>query len=159
MIPKILNKREPKIPFTKEGFDQILKEREELLAQRPEAIEHLQKARAMGDLKENGYYQASRQKLNFLDGRLRRLERLVKLGVIVESKGNGTVDIGSVVTVQLGDKTHTYTIVGGYESDPTRHTVSQISPLGKALLGKRKTDTAIVQAPAGSITYTIISVE
>ena len=112
----------------------------------------------MGDLSENGYYKASRQRLTFLDGRIRRVERLVKLAVIVASTHTGIVDIGSTVTITDTNNTYTYTIVGGYESDPTKKTISHISPLGKALMGKKKSDVAIMQAPAGVKTYTILEI-
>jgi transcription elongation factor GreA len=158
MIPKYLNRREPRIPFTKEGYDKVLKEKEELLAQRPDAVDHLRKARAMGDLKENGYYQASRQRLSFLDSRIRRAERLIKLGVIVEAHGNSTVEIGSHVSITDGSSEYSYTIVGGYESDPKAKTISNMSPLGRALFGKKLNDTVTVHAPAGDKSYTIVSI-
>ncbi len=157
-MKKILRKKEARIPFTKEGFEQIVAEQKKLLAERPEAVEHLRKSREMGDLSENGYYKASRQRLTFLDGRIRRVERLVKLAIIVESSNTGVVDIGSTVTIKDGEQTFTYTIVGGYESDPTKKTISHISPLGKALMGKKVHDTAIMNAPAGIKTFTIVSI-
>ncbi len=157
-MKKILRKKEARIPFTKEGYEQILTEKAKLLSERPEAVEHLRKSREMGDLSENGYYKASRQRLTFLDGRIRRVERLVKLAIIVESSNNGIVDIGSTVEIQDEKNTYTYTIVGGYESDPTKHTISHISPLGKALMGKRKTDIATMQAPSGVKSYTIVNI-
>jgi len=70
--------------------------------ERPDAVEHLRKAREMGDLSENGYYKAARARLSFLDAQLRRLERLVKLGIIVESTGLGKVDIGCKVKISNG---------------------------------------------------------
>jgi len=157
-MKKILRKKEARIPFTKEGFEQIVAEQKKLLAERPDAVEHLRKSREMGDLSENGYYKASRQRLTFLDGRIRRVERLVKLAIIVESSNTGVVDIGSTVTIKNDEQTFTYTIVGGYESDPTKKTISHISPLGKALMGKKVHDTAIMNAPAGIKTFTIVSI-
>ena len=157
-MKKIFRKKEARIPFTKEGYEQILAERVKLLGERPDAVEHLRKSREMGDLSENGYYKASRQRLTFLDGRIRRVERLVKLAVIVASTHTGIVDIGSTVTITDTNNTYTYTIVGGYESDPTKKTISHISPLGKALMGKKKSDVAIMQAPAGVKTYTILEI-
>lgn len=157
-MKKIFRKKEARIPFTKEGYAQILLEKAKLLSERPEAVEHLRKAREMGDLSENGYYKASRQRLTFLDSRIRRVERLVKLANIVESSNNGLVDIGSTVTIRGEGATYTYNIVGGYESDPTKKTISHISPLGKALMGKKKRDTAVMHAPAGIKTYLILDV-
>lgn len=135
-----------------------MEEKAKLAAERPEAVEHLRKSREMGDLSENGYYKASRARLSFLDARLRRVDRLIKLGIIVESTGNGSVDIGSHVAITDGIKQMEYSIVGGYESDPSKKTVSYLSPLGKALMGKKIGDVVMVHAPSGSKSYTILSV-
>lgn len=144
-----------RIPFTKDGYQKILDEKAKLLAERPEAVEHLRKSREMGDLSENGYYKASRAKLSGIDGTLRRLERLVRLGKIVETKATDVVGFGNTVLISDGTKEYEYTVVGGYESDPKQNTVSHISPLGKALINKRIGDEIIVSAPAGLKRYTI----
>ncbi|OGG11552.1 hypothetical protein A2Z00_04920 [Candidatus Gottesmanbacteria bacterium RBG_13_45_10] len=151
-------KKEARIPFTREGYDKIFTQRDTLLAERPDAVENLRKAREMGDLSENGYYKAARARLSFLDSRLRRLARLVRLGVVVASSGSGRVEIGSNVTITDGKTTHTYTIVGGYESDPSKNTISYISPIGKALMGKREKDVVEVGIPKGIVRYTVIKV-
>lgn len=155
---KIYPRKEPRIPFTKEGYQKILQEKEELFSQRPEAVEHLRKSREMGDLSENGYYKASRARLSFLDARLRRVDRLIRLGFIVESTGSNSIEIGSRVAITDGKNQLEYTIVGGYESDPSKQTISYLSPLGKALMGKRVNETVTVHAPSGSKSYTILSV-
>src|SRR5689334_10033371 len=144
-MKKMLLRKEPRIPFTKEGYDKLIEERKKLLAQRPEAVEHLRKSREMGDLSENGYYKASRQQLTFLDSRIRRAERLVKLAVIVQSTNTGIIDIGSKVKIKDENKEYEYEIVGGYESDPSKHTISYISPIGRALMNKKKGDVIEVQ--------------
>src|SRR5512135_3767572 len=125
-MKKIFLKKEPRIPFTKEGYQKILEEKAKLAAERPDAVEHLRLARNMGDLSENGYYKASRQRLSFIDSRIRRVERLIRLAKIVESTHTGAVDIGSVVTVSDGTDEYQYTIVGGYESDPSKKSISHI---------------------------------
>jgi transcription elongation factor GreA len=154
-IVKYYLRKEPRIPFTKAGFEKILAEKAELLAERPDAVDNLRKAREMGDLSENGYYKAARARLSFLDARLRRAERLVKLGVIVTTVNTGRVEIGTKVTITDGVKDFDYTIVGGYESNPIQKTISHISPLGKAIFGKEIGDTVCVSAPKGIIKYTI----
>lgn len=146
------------IPFTRAGYQKVLEEKAQLLAARPEAVEHLKKSREMGDLSENGYYKASRAKLSSIDARLRRLERLVRLGRVVEATGTDVVGIGNLVTITDGTTRSAYTIVGGYESDPAQKTISHFSPLGRALMGKRKNDTADVLAPSGKRTYTILDI-
>ncbi|MFZ2025292.1 MAG: transcription elongation factor GreA [Microgenomates group bacterium] len=147
-----------RIPFTKDGYQAIVDEKKKLLTDRPDAVENLRKAREMGDLSENGYYKASRAKLSTVDARLRHLERLIRYGKIVESANTGFVDIGTTVTINDGAKDSTFTIVGGYESDPKNHTISYLSPIGKAIMGKQKNDTVSVVIPSGVATYTISSI-
>ncbi|MEK7533233.1 MAG: transcription elongation factor GreA [Patescibacteria group bacterium] len=154
----LLNRKEPRIPFTQAGYDKIVAEKAQLEAKRPEAVDHLKKSREMGDLSENGYYKASRQQLNFIDGRLRRITRLIRLAKIVTSVNDGTVQIGSTVKLKDADKEYEYTLVGGYESDPAQHTISHISPLGRAIAGKKKNDTVEVFAPSGKKIYKILDI-
>lgn len=148
----------PRIPFTKEGYEKLLEEKKKLLSERPEAVEHLRKAREMGDLSENGYYKASRARLSFLDGRIRRIERLVKLAIIASPSQTEKIDIGSSVCITDTQKEYTYTIVGGYESDPSKNTISHLSPIGRSLMGKKKGDTVEVHAPSGIKTFTVLSI-
>lgn len=157
-MKKIFIKKEPRIPFTQDGYDKILEEKAKLTAERPDAVEHLRLARNMGDLSENGYYKASRQRLSFIDARIRRVDRLIKLAKIVESANTGFVDIGSTVKITDGTRQYEYHIVGGYESDPAQKTISHISPIGKALLGKKAQDIVQVEAPSGTKQFTILQV-
>lgn len=157
-MKKIFVKKEERIPFTREGYAKVLEEKEALLKDRPDAVKHLSLARAMGDLRENGYYKAARARLSFIDARLKRVERLVKLGKIVESSGTGIVDIGSRVVVTDGQKEYRYTVVGGYESDPAKFTISYVSPMGKALMGKREQDKIEFQAPNGIKIFILLKV-
>lgn len=147
-----------RIPFTKDGYQKVLDEKVKLLAERPEAVEHLHKAREMGDLSENGYYKASRAKLSSIDANLRRIERLVRLGKVIETTGNDFINFGNTATISDGTKTYEYTLVGGYESDPAQKTVSQFSPIGKALMNKKVGEEIVVQAPSGIRKYTIESI-
>jgi transcription elongation factor GreA len=158
-MKKIFLRKEKPIPFTREGYQKLLEEKAQLMSERPEAVDHLKKAREMGDLSENGYYKASRARLSFLDSRIRRVDRLIKLGVVVAPSTSGCVEIGTTVAID-GSNTHQeYTIVGGYESDPSKKTISYISPLGKALMGKREGDVVTVFAPKGSMQYTIAHIK
>lgn len=148
-MKKLLRRKEPKIPFTKEGYQKLLEDRAKFLAARPEAVVHLRKSREMGDLSENGYYKASRQQLSFLDSRIRRVERLIKLAKIIEP---------TRVKLSDGKNEYEYEIVGGYESDPIKHTISQQSPLGRAIMGKKVNDVVEVHTPRGIKKYTILSI-
>ncbi|MFH0749458.1 MAG: transcription elongation factor GreA [Candidatus Gottesmanbacteria bacterium] len=153
---KVFVPKPKQIPFTTTGYQQLLDEKKKLIGERPDAVEHLRKAREMGDLSENGYYKASRARLSSLDARLRHLERLIRFGKIVESAHTGFVDIGSTVTISDGQKEMTYTIVGGYESDPKQHTISYLSPIGKSLMGKQQGDAITVTIPSGTVRYRIL---
>lgn len=157
-IKKIYVPPEP-VPFTKEGFEKIQEEQKQLLIDRVDAIGHLQKSRELGDLKENGYYQASRQKVNQIDARLRRIKFLLEFGVVKESSDKGIVEIGSTVTISSDGNKTTYKIVGGEESDPSSGAISHKSPLGKALMGKKDGETVIFHAPIGDISYKILGIE
>jgi transcription elongation factor GreA len=157
-MKKYFARKEPRIPFTEEGYRKLLEEKSRLHSERPAAVEHLRKAREMGDLSENGYYKASRARLSFLDARIRRVDRLVKLAVVVKSGGSGVVEIGSRIVVTDGKKERELTVVGGYESDPAQNTISHISPIGRALLGKKAGDRVEVHAPAGTLSYTVLKV-
>ena len=147
------------IPFTKEGYEKIKKEYDDLLKKRPDAVSHLRLAREMGDLSENGYYHASKGKLTSLDSRLRHLKKLLLLGRIVENKGSLTADIGSHVVIETAEKKRLeYSLVGGFESEPSKGKISLFSPLGKALKGKRIGDTVYVITPSGEIKYSVIEI-
>src|SRR5437016_14076062 len=96
-----------RIRFTQEGYDKLKKEYEDLIKQRPAVVEDLKKAREMGDLKENGYYKASRAKLTFIDSRLFHLKNEMKLGIIVENNETSGVAIGNTVILSDGEKEST----------------------------------------------------
>ncbi len=155
MVIKLTPPSPKRIPFTKDGYQNVLDEKAKLLAERPDAVEHLHKAREMGDLSENGYYKAARARLSGIDANLRRIERLVRLGRVVESAATDQVGFGNTVVIADGTREYEYKVVGGYESDPTNKTVSHISPIGKALLNKRVGEEITVYAPSGSRKYTI----
>lgn len=143
------------IRFTKEGFTKIQQEYADLLKQRPAVVEDLKKAREMGDLKENGYYQASRQKLSYIDGRLFRLKMDMKYAVIVETTATDGVSIGNQVTITDGEKERTLTIVGDFEANPSEGKISLMSPLGKVVEGKKVGEEVILETPRGKIIYKI----
>ena len=145
--------------FTKSGFDKLRLEYEELKSQRPAAVEDLKKAREMGDLKENGYYKASRAKLTAIDSRLTFLSYNLKTAKIIEEGKTGIIGIGSQVTLVNGAKEMKYQFVGDLEADPTFGKLSLLSPIGKAVEGKKTGDIITVSSPNGEITYKITHVE
>lgn len=153
-----------KIYLTKEGLEELKKEYLELnKIKRPEILERVSQARSMGDLSENAEYVAAREELSFIDGRLDELEELINQAVLIQEshgngKGNNTVKLGSRVSVNVKGKKEDFTVVGEWEADPNEKKISHESPLGKALIGKGVGEKVEVEAPAGRISYTIVSV-
>jgi transcription elongation factor GreA len=147
------------IRFTKEGFEKLKQEREELLKQRPDAVEHLKRAREMGDLSENGYYKASRQKLNQIDGRLRMVDHAIKYADIIEASAENVVEIGRTVTLHDGTIERIYEIVGDWEADPSAGKLSLLSPIGRAIANKKVGDEVVFEIPAGKKMLKIINLK
>lgn len=145
------------ISFTQKGVDDLKKEQEILKTQRKAAVIDLRKAREMGDLSENGYYKAAKFKLNDIDRRIRMVTALVKNAYVPPVTSKNTIDIGCRVTIDNGEEKKTYLMVGGYESDPSLGKLSVISPIGKALQGRKKGESVVISSPLGKKTYTIVS--
>lgn len=147
------------ISFTKEGLENIKKEYEALLAERPQAVKNLTDARNMGDLSENGLYKGTRARLSSIDATLRRLKNTIKLAVVEKVMTNGTIGIGSEVTVSDGKKNRIFYIVGTYESDPASNKISAYSPIGRALMGKKAEEEVEISTPAGIVHYNILEIK
>lgn len=143
------------VPFTKVGYEQLSARQAELQVKREEVLIALQRAREMGDLSENGAYTAARFELGNVDRELRRLEFNLKYGVIKSADGTDKVGFGNKVTVEIGGKEYTYTLVGTQESDPKQGKISLESPIGIALLGKKVGEKAMVVMPDREITYLV----
>ena len=154
-----------KIYLTKEGLTDLKNEYEQLTKEkRPEVLERVSQARNQGDLSENAEYTAARDELSFIDGRIDEIDDLLKQATLIEdTTTNGgakaEVALGSKVTLKVGDKEEVFTVVGEWEADPTAKKISHESPLGKALLGKSKGEAVEVDAPAGKVLYTVLSVK
>ena len=147
--------------LTPEGKARLEEELEFLLkVRRPELADHIRIAREDGDLTENAGYDAAKEEQAHVEGRILTLENILKNAQIIEKKGNsGTVVVGSQVTVQEdGYDPETFHIVGSAEVNPQQGRISNKSPLGRALLGKRKGDEVQVNTPNGVTVFTVIQV-
>lgn len=145
---------------TQKGYNKVLAEIEELRkVKRPIAVARLKKAREMGDLSENSEYVAAKEDLSFLDGRAQELEYLLRqVKVIPDSSDNSVIEVGSVVDVLVNGNKDTISIVGELEANIAEKKLSNNSPIGSALLGKKKGDVVTVTVPAGDIEYTILKI-
>lgn len=150
------------IIITPEGLEKLKAEYDDLLnVKRPTAVTRVAKAREMGDLSENAEYTAARDELSFIDGRIAELEEILKdvKTVTLHKAKSGKVDVGSKVTVHVQGRKDVYSLVGEWEANPMEKKISHASPLGQALMGKKTGDKVEVEAPAGKIVYTIVSIE
>ena len=148
------------IRFTKEGYRKIQEEYQRLLEERKEAVDALRTAREMGDLSENAAYKVARQRLSQTDGRIRYLKKLLLSGKVTQVSFTGVVAFGTKVTVEKDDGSqNTYTIVEGFESDPAVGKLSTVSPIGKALLGKKTGERVKIIVPSGSVSFKILNIK
>ena len=139
-----------KIELTKEGEEKLQKEYRHLIdIDRPEVIEQLTVARAQGDLSENADYDAARNRQAEIEARIKEIEDILANAKIIDgaSKSGKVVSLGSTVEVKdLSDNTTaTYTIVGTVEANPIKGLISNVSPLGHAIVGKRVGDECVVR--------------
>lgn len=147
--------------LTPAGLDKLKAELAELKnSKRPLVIQRIKEAVSHGDLKENSEYDDAKNEQGFIEGRIAELESIIKNSKIVSGgSDNGAATLGSAVTVKLNGTTATFTIVGPAEADPTDGMISNESPLGQALLGKKVGDKAVVETPKGRTTYTIAKIK
>jgi len=148
--------------LTKEKLEQIKKELDELIkVKRPDIIAKIKDARSLGDLSENAEYHSAREEQGFIEGKIEELSYMVKNAKIVEESCNtqGKVDVGCKVSCSIeGDGKVEFMIVGSAESDPSKGRISNESPIGKALMGKKVGDIVEVAIPAGTAKYKIMKV-
>ena len=152
-----------KIPMTTGGYERLVDELKHLkTVERPQVIRAIAEAREHGDLSENAEYHAARDRQGFIEGRVAELEdKLSRAEVIdVSSLKGGVVRFGATVRIidEDTDAKTTYQIVGADEADIDSGLLSVISPLARALIGKKKGDSAEVSTPGGHRFYEIVSV-
>lgn len=125
------------IKVTPEGFEKLKKEQEDLTAIRPSVLARMVAAREQGDLSENAGYHSSRDELGRIDSRLRELKLIIRFAQILNQSVSDTVVIGNTVVLDNNGQRVEYKIVGKLEADPNKGLVSDESPLGQTLIGKK----------------------
>jgi transcription elongation factor GreA len=146
--------------LSKDGLDKLRAELDEMLnVKRPEVAQRIHDAKEHGDLSENAEYEDAKNEQAFVEGRIQTLQALIKNATIIdENHSTDHVQIGSTVTVDSSDGEESFTIVGSTEARPTEGRISNESPVGAALMNKKKGDKVTVQTPAGSAAYTVVSI-
>lgn len=154
---------QPRNPVTREGYDRLQEELRELTeVRRPNVIAAVAEARSHGDLRENSAYDAARHDQAMTEKRIADIEHMLRSATILEedelAREPGVVGLGSTIVVDFDGEDERYTIVGAIEARPAEGLISNESPIGKALIGKRAGDRAVVAAPGGETSLTIKSV-
>lgn len=151
-----------KVYLTKEGYNNLKEELERLLGdERKEIAERIKTAKEYGDLSENSEYSDAKEQQSFVEGRIIEIEHLLKNAEIIDdSKADcSAVNIGCTVVLEDAQKELKYRIVGSTEADPAKGYISNESPIGKALLGKKTGEMVEVTVPAGAKTYKVKKIQ
>jgi transcription elongation factor GreA len=147
--------------LTPKGLAKLQAELEELRTEgRRKAAQRIKDAKAQGDVRESGEYEDAKEFQAFIEGRIRELERLLAdVQIIAETNRGGAIDLGS--TVRIRDEEgfeEVWTLVGSAEADPRRGRISNESPVGQVLLGRRVNDVVEARTPAGRMRLTILEI-
>lgn len=141
--------------LSKEGVAELQAELADLKANLVNIIEAIKVARDQGDLSENAEYHAAKEDQERVDNRISEIEHILANAEIVTRAPKGKVSIGNKVTLKNGRKTVEYHIVDSVEADPLESKISDASPIGSALIGKKVGDTIEINLPAGKTSYEI----
>jgi transcription elongation factor GreA len=150
--------------LTPEGLRKLEEELEHLkTVRRKEVAGRIKQSKEFGDLMENSEYEDAKNEQAFVEGRILQLEQMLRNARVIDNHGAppDRVAVGSTVRVKdlaSGEEIH-YMIVGSAEADPDHDKISNESPVGQALLGKRKGESIEVSVPAGTIRYSILQIK
>lgn len=147
--------------LTEEGLNEIKKELEYLKNEkRPEVIQALKDARALGDLSENAEYDAARAEQAEVEGKIASIESILENAEVIKDVNTNKVSIGNTVTLKYleDDEIDTYTIVGSKEADPFDNKISNESPIAKAIIGSKKGQLVTVDSPNGKYQVEILEI-
>ena len=148
--------------MTQEGLEKLKLELDDLKNnKRPEIIQSLKEARALGDLSENAEYHSAREEQAIIEGRIQELEYMVEHAEIIEEVAGDKVKIGATVVIRYDgeDDTEEYKIVGSTEADPFLNKISNESPIAKALMGKKKGSIVTVESPNGKYDVELVDIK
>lgn len=145
--------------LTQAGVDELQTELDALVAKRPGIAEAIKIARELGDLAENAEYQSARAEQDRNETRISEIENiLLNVEIIKKPRGDSKVQLGSVVKLKGNGKTKEFQVVGTVEADPLSGKISDESPIGQALLGKKEGEAVEIQTPADTTTYKIVDI-
>ncbi|MQC48151.1 MAG: transcription elongation factor GreA [Chloroflexi bacterium] len=154
---------EDAVLLTKAGYDRLVQELDQLKSiKRPEVAALIREAQELGPDQLDAQYEDAKNQQAFLEGRIAEIERTLEQASIIDEASahrSKVVQVGSNITVKGSDgKSRKYQLVGPTEADPTQGRISHKSPVGQALLGKKRGDTVNIQTPRGETQFTLTSV-
>lgn len=144
--------------ITDDGKKELQTELAELKGRRGAIADKIADARGYGDLSENAEYDSAREEQGLVESRIAEIEDILLNAEIIPATKSSSVKLGSKVELKTGKKTVTYHVVGPVEADPLGGKISNESPIGLALLGKKIGDIATITTPKGSIDYEVVKV-
>lgn len=148
--------------LTQEGLDNLKKELDELInVRRPENVQAIKEARALGDLSENAEYDAARNEQAVIEARIKQLEKMLENASIITEVSTDTVGIGNTVKIKYidDDEEDEYQIVGSQEADPFESRISNESPIAQALFDHKVGDVVTVDSPNGAYQVEITAIQ
>lgn len=144
--------------ITEEGKQELEAELEELKSRRGGIADKIAEARDFGDLSENAEYDSAREEQGLVESRIAEIEDILLNAELIKAGGKTKVSLGSKVELKTGKKTVTYTVVGPVEADPLEGKISNESPIGVALMGKKVGENVTIKTPKGEIEYEIVNI-
>lgn len=144
--------------ITKQGQAELESELEQLKSRRGDIADKIAEARDYGDLSENAEYDAAREEQGLVESRIAEIEDILMNAELITGGSKDSVGLGSVVELKTSAKTVTYTVVGPVEADPLEGKISNESPIGEALFGKKVGEKATISTPKGEVTYEITAI-
>ena len=155
--------KEKKIYLTQEGYEELKNELDQLInVKRPANIQAIKEARALGDLSENADYDAAKNDQAEIEGRIKKIEKMLENVEIIEKGDSSVVSLGTTVSIKYvddEDETDEYQIVGSQEADPFMSKISNESPIAKAIMNKKVGDIVEVESPNGVYKIEIIDIK
>jgi transcription elongation factor GreA len=145
--------------ITDDGKQVLEAELEELKSRRGAVADKIAEARDFGDLSENAEYDSAREAQGLLESRIAEIEDVLLNAELIKATKSSKVILGSKVELKMGKKTVNYAMVGPVEADPIAGKISNESPIGEALMGKKVGDIVTISTPKGSISYEVIAVK
>jgi transcription elongation factor GreA len=146
--------------ITTEGLQALKDELRQLTTvKRAEIAERLKEAKADGDLSENAMFDSARDEQGFMEGRIAEIEHILKHAKVIKAGKGDKVGLGSTVHVELENGNQKYIIVGSTEANPDEGKISDASPIGRALMGRKPGEEVEIEVPSGTLTFKITKVE